>query len=336
MLAGDLVSPRFDVTQDESNDSRRSHRLQLGSKLGWIGVDLGTHTVKLAQAVRTPDGVRLRHAAVIQRPSPWPEGDALAVDEPDSSWPEIRAALECGGFRGRNAACVLPMNVCELRGLKVPQGDVHERRAMIASELADDEAESPTAGRVRLLGTRRREGHRNRRRLQRQRDDGHAALDRSGRQRLPERPASIAGPSTARRSPWPARSPWPHRAAEQRSHLGRRLGFLEHDAGDRRPKADRSTPAGCTIATSAKASPRFRAVARRDARSCPAPGRRPRRVARRTKPTLGSPRRPTSREIQTAVTDAMADTVRRSSNRSTARSASSNRNAASSIRPRCG
>jgi Tfp pilus assembly PilM family ATPase len=119
--------------------------LQLGNKLGWIGVDLGTHTVKLAQTVRTPDGVRLRHAAVIQRPCSWPAGDRLAVDEPDSSWPEIQAALECGGFRGRNAACVLPMNVCELRGLKVPQGDVSERRAMIASELADDAGESPTA-----------------------------------------------------------------------------------------------------------------------------------------------------------------------------------------------
>ncbi len=113
----------------------------LANNLGWIGVDLGTHTVKLAQAVRSPDGVRLRHAAVIQRPSPWSDQDSLALDEPDPSWPEILAALECGGFRGRSAACLLPMNVCELRGLKVPQGDEQERRAMIASELADDETE---------------------------------------------------------------------------------------------------------------------------------------------------------------------------------------------------
>jgi Tfp pilus assembly PilM family ATPase len=115
--------------------------LVLSSKLGWIGVDLGTHTVKLAQAVRTPAGVRLHDAAVIQRPSPWPSADALAFDEPDPSWPEMLAALECGDFRGRSAACLLPMNICELRGLKIPHGDLHERRAMIASELADDEAE---------------------------------------------------------------------------------------------------------------------------------------------------------------------------------------------------
>lgn len=112
-----------------------------GNQIGWIGVDLGTHTVKLAQAERSAEGVRLRRAAVIQRPVPWPESDALGADEPDPSWPEIAAALECGDFVGHSAACVLPMNVCELRGLKVPQGDEFERRAMIASELADDDAE---------------------------------------------------------------------------------------------------------------------------------------------------------------------------------------------------
>jgi type IV pilus assembly protein PilM len=120
--------------------------LVFSNNLGWIGVDLGTHTVKLAQAVRTADGVRLGNAAVIQRPSPWSEADALALDEPDPSWPEILAALECGDFHGRDAACLLPMNACELRGLKVPPGDVDERRAMIASELADDEGE-PTGQR---------------------------------------------------------------------------------------------------------------------------------------------------------------------------------------------
>jgi Tfp pilus assembly PilM family ATPase len=115
--------------------------LTFGSNIGWIGVDLGTHTVKLAQAERTAEGVRLRRAAVIQRPEPWSISDALAADEPDPSWQEISAALQCSDFRGRSAACLLPMNVCELRGLKVPQGSELERRAMIASELDDEEAD---------------------------------------------------------------------------------------------------------------------------------------------------------------------------------------------------
>lgn len=110
----------------------------ISDRLGWIGVDIGTHTIKLAQAVRAAGGIRLRAAAVIQRPDPWPADDTLGHSAPDSSQAEIHAALECGGFQGRNAACLLPMNLCDLRALNVPLGDDHERRAMIASELADE------------------------------------------------------------------------------------------------------------------------------------------------------------------------------------------------------
>lgn len=112
--------------------------MNLSNRHGWIGVDLGTRCVKLAQVVRTPSGLRLRHAAVIQRPVPWSEADTLATAAPDASYVEIRAALECSRFRGHSAACLLPMNVCELRALNIPHGTDEERRAMIANELADD------------------------------------------------------------------------------------------------------------------------------------------------------------------------------------------------------
>jgi Tfp pilus assembly PilM family ATPase len=110
----------------------------LSNRLGWIGVDIGTRTVKLAQALRSADGVRLYQSAVVQRSEPWPEEDDLGLSAPDQSMAEIRAALECGQFAGRSAACILPMNACELRGLNVPQGSDRERRAMIANELAED------------------------------------------------------------------------------------------------------------------------------------------------------------------------------------------------------
>jgi Tfp pilus assembly PilM family ATPase len=112
--------------------------LILSNRLGWIGVDIGTRTVKLAQAVRSADGVRLYQSAVVQRSTPWPDDDDLGLAAPDQSAAEIRAALEYGQFAGRSAACLLPMNACELRGLNVPQGSDRERRAMIANELAED------------------------------------------------------------------------------------------------------------------------------------------------------------------------------------------------------
>src|SRR5688572_21177244 len=118
-------------------------RLQVAfsRKLGWIGVDVGTHTVKLAQAARDGDSVRLHGAAVIQRPAAWNGDDALSQVQPITSTPEIRAALECGGFVGRNAVCTLPMNVCQLRGMNVPAGSDQERRAMATHELTQEWAD---------------------------------------------------------------------------------------------------------------------------------------------------------------------------------------------------
>jgi len=112
--------------------------LELSQQLGWIGVDVGTHTVKIAQAVRDGASARLHQAAVIQRPTTWNGDESLAFEQPITSYTEIRAALECGEFQGRNAICSLPMNVCQLRCLNVPPGSDHERRTIIGGELAEE------------------------------------------------------------------------------------------------------------------------------------------------------------------------------------------------------
>jgi type IV pilus assembly protein PilM len=114
------------------------HSLRLSQRYGWIGIDVGTHTVKLAQTVRDGASVRLHRAAVIQRPVSWTGEDGLALEQPITSYPEIRAALECGGFEGWDAICTLPMNACQLRSLNVPPGSDHERRTIIADELAEE------------------------------------------------------------------------------------------------------------------------------------------------------------------------------------------------------
>jgi type IV pilus assembly protein PilM len=112
--------------------------LRLSQRYGWIGVDVGTHSVKLAQTVRDGASVRLHRAAVIQRPTSWTADDGLALEQPITSYPEMRAAIECGDFVGRNAITTLPMNVCQMRSLNVPPGTDRERRTIIADELAED------------------------------------------------------------------------------------------------------------------------------------------------------------------------------------------------------
>jgi type IV pilus assembly protein PilM len=110
----------------------------MSQQIGWIGVDVGTHTVKLAQVVRDGLGVRLHRAAVIQRPAAWNGDDVLAQEQPITSQSEIKAALDCGEFKGRNAVCALPMNICQLRSLCIPPGSDDERRTIIADELSED------------------------------------------------------------------------------------------------------------------------------------------------------------------------------------------------------
>jgi type IV pilus assembly protein PilM len=117
--------------------------LVLANQIGWIGVDIGTHTVKMAQVVRAGGGLRLRQAVVIQRPAPWPEEDSMVWAIPCASHDEMYAARNYGRFVGRSAASVLPMNVCELHGLTVPPGTDQERRTMIAGELAEYWSERP-------------------------------------------------------------------------------------------------------------------------------------------------------------------------------------------------
>jgi len=96
---------------------------------GWIGIDLGTHAVKLAQVERRGGRLQLVDAIAIRRSEAWPAGD----EEPLSSSNEIRAALSLGGnFAGRDAAVTLPMAVCDVRACTIPAAaDADTKRAIL-------------------------------------------------------------------------------------------------------------------------------------------------------------------------------------------------------------
>lgn len=101
---------------------------------GWIGVDVGTHAVKLAQVRRRRGGgLQLAEALVIRRQDPWP-GDDQSPPLPSSA--EIGAGLSLGrAFRGRQAAAVLSMACCDARGCHLPEAPPAEQRALVAQEL---------------------------------------------------------------------------------------------------------------------------------------------------------------------------------------------------------
>ncbi len=101
---------------------------------GWIGVDIGTHMVKVAQVERRGSRIELLEALSIPRQNAWVDNGDGANDI--SSSLEIQAALSLGmGFQGRDAAITLPMAVCDVRTCNVEAGTDSEQRAAVLREL---------------------------------------------------------------------------------------------------------------------------------------------------------------------------------------------------------
>jgi len=107
------------------------------SKPGYIGIDLGSRAIKIAQVAKVGARLQLVRAAVIRRGDATGDIDLAAEGRADWSGVELQAALrQDTDFAGSRAACLLPMHLTELRTFSIPQGTDGERRAMIAAELA--------------------------------------------------------------------------------------------------------------------------------------------------------------------------------------------------------
>ena len=102
-------------------------------RTGWIGVDVGTCSIKVAQ-VAYDDGWRLLHSHII------PLENGQTIDEESLSRGLAGDALGTAvgrqsGFRGRRAACTLPLSVMDLCSFEFPPGTDEEISQMIEQEL---------------------------------------------------------------------------------------------------------------------------------------------------------------------------------------------------------
>ncbi len=86
------------------------------SRTGWIGIEWGTQTLKLAQVERTKRGLRLTASALVtSRPGCLPPEELLSTS-PRWSAQDLQTAIALNpGFSGRRVACVLPMHLTDLR-----------------------------------------------------------------------------------------------------------------------------------------------------------------------------------------------------------------------------
>ncbi len=102
---------------------------------GWIGIDIGTSTVKLAQLSRKKNVLRLSGLAIISRRSAWPTAN-LSDQNPLSSADEICAAVSLRpGFCGKRAAATLPMALCNTHSFDQPVGQSPEEDRIVRAAI---------------------------------------------------------------------------------------------------------------------------------------------------------------------------------------------------------
>jgi Tfp pilus assembly PilM family ATPase len=103
---------------------------------GWLGIDIGTASVKVAQLARNDGEVRVLAVAQVPRSAQPPAEGEESTERLWSAKGEIRAAIAMGGqFRGRHAAATMPMGFCDVHqvgNLAVGESDIdHEVRSAI-------------------------------------------------------------------------------------------------------------------------------------------------------------------------------------------------------------
>jgi Tfp pilus assembly PilM family ATPase len=115
---------------------------------GWLGIDIGTANVKIAQLVRSDEQMRVLATAQVPRSARLPEEGQESVESLWSASGEIRAAVAIGGgFRGRHAAAAMPMGFCDVHqvsNLAVGEADLdREIRSVIetATQCSADHLE---------------------------------------------------------------------------------------------------------------------------------------------------------------------------------------------------
>lgn len=102
-------------------------------QLGWLGIDIGTAHVKVAQLVRDDKGVRVHARSMV------PRSLATSETEDEPVWSavgEIRTAVVAGrDFHGREAAAIMPMGFCDIHQINNPVVDDEDLDSLVRTAI---------------------------------------------------------------------------------------------------------------------------------------------------------------------------------------------------------
>ncbi|MDA1018537.1 MAG: pilus assembly protein PilM [Planctomycetota bacterium] len=124
------------VTELASDIFHSLATLRPGRCKGLIGVDVGSHSTKLAQVERNGSSWRVMHRTTIPTPA-----NQFACGDVNFDWlqDELRELVCRRVFDGRKAACVLPMSLTDLRTCDLPIATNDELHEIITLELEADD-----------------------------------------------------------------------------------------------------------------------------------------------------------------------------------------------------
>ncbi len=108
-------------------------------RVGWLGVDIGTGAIKVAQVERIDDRWRVISRLVI------PTGEGSPIDKAQLQDGVLgrlvgRELARPARFEKRRAACLLPMSIVDYRCLQMPSGSETEMLQMVEQQLEDGES----------------------------------------------------------------------------------------------------------------------------------------------------------------------------------------------------
>lgn len=122
--------------------------LSYSVKKGWIGVDLGTASVKLSQLERQGSQYRIATRWMLRSSQPSETAVLVPGDvktSVDEGLPNVLSELSRFKrlFTGHRCASVVSMSSVELRSFEIPAGSPAEQSRMVGEELAADLAVEP-------------------------------------------------------------------------------------------------------------------------------------------------------------------------------------------------
>jgi type IV pilus assembly protein PilM len=127
-----------------ANLASAAKRLPHRSSRGWIGIDIGSRAIKVAQVERAQGTMRIVESLVLEddAQSVLDEQNRLAAWAPLALEALLRSATHAAG---KTAACTLSVSATESRTIEVPLASEAEMRGMIAQELevVEDGESSP-------------------------------------------------------------------------------------------------------------------------------------------------------------------------------------------------